>query len=87
MVNDDGTPRELPSDALAPDEEAVQAEQARQIERAIDQLPHDLKTALILTAMEGLSHNDAAQRLGISPKAVETRVHRARKRLRASQEH
>jgi RNA polymerase sigma-70 factor (ECF subfamily) len=81
MVNEDGTSREFPSDTVAPDEAIVQAERGRQVEQAIDQLPHDLKTALILTALEGLSHIDAAQRLGITPKAVETRVHRARKRL------
>ena len=36
---------------------------------------------LLLCAIDGLSHADAALALGISPKAVETRLYRARARL------
>src|SRR6478736_2354956 len=51
------------------------------LEKAIKELPHDLRTALLLFAVEGRSQQECAELLGISAKAVETRVYRARKRL------
>jgi RNA polymerase sigma factor CnrH len=51
------------------------------LETAVAQLPRALKDPLVLTALEGLSHREAAEFLGINPKAVETRIYRAKKRL------
>ena len=51
------------------------------LDRAIAALPAALKGALVLTALEGLSHADAGAVLGLSAKAVEARVARARRRL------
>lgn len=48
---------------------------------AIAALPANLKEPLILTAVDGLSQAEAATVLGISEKAVEVRVYRARKAL------
>lgn len=48
---------------------------------AISALPRKLKEPLILTALEGLSHRDAGEILGVSAKAVEVRVYRARQKL------
>jgi RNA polymerase sigma-70 factor (ECF subfamily) len=53
----------------------------RRLESAITKLPRALKEPLILTALEGLSHKEAAELLGISAKAVEVRVYRAKRRL------
>ncbi len=53
----------------------------KRLESAIAALPAQLKEPLILTALEGLSHKEAGDILEISPKAVETRVYRAKKRL------
>lgn len=44
-------------------------------------LPQSLKEPLLLTLFEGLSHKEAALVLGVSPKAVETRIYRARQIL------
>jgi len=52
------------------------------LDRAIAGLPRALKEPLLLTAFEGLSQSDAGRELGISAKAVETRVYRARKALK-----
>lgn len=57
-----------------------QAELAR-INNAIAALPGNLKDVLVLRAIEGMSQADAAQTLGISEKAVETRLYRARNKL------
>lgn len=51
------------------------------LDSAISALPGNLKEPLILTTLEGLSHRDAGEILGISAKAVEVRVYRARQRL------
>ncbi len=81
LVQDVGKPVDLPSGAAAPDEAAGNQERLRAVDAAIDVLPHNLKIALLLTAIEGLSHLEAAGRLGVTVKTVETRVYRARKRL------
>ena len=52
-----------------------------QATRAIATLPPKLKEPLILTAIDGLSQFETAAVLGISEKAVETRIARARKAL------
>jgi RNA polymerase sigma-70 factor (ECF subfamily) len=51
------------------------------LEKAIAELPFKLRTPLILTALEGMSHQEAGRILGVSAKAVELRVYRARRLL------
>jgi len=45
---------------------------------AIDSLPPDYRTALVLHDVEGLSNPDIAESLAISLPAVKSRVHRSR---------
>ena len=70
------------ADAAPTPEEAVQsqAELAR-IHAAIAALPGNLKDVLVLRGIEGISQAEAAQILGVSEKAVETRLYRARNKL------
>lgn len=49
---------------------------------AIARLPASLKDVLILCTVEGLSQQETAMTLGISVKAVETRLYRARQKLK-----
>ena len=51
------------------------------LDKEIQKLPHKLKTALILFAVEEYSQEKCAEILGVSIKTVETRVYRARKIL------
>lgn len=69
----------------APDPESAlgSARGVAAIRRAIAALPAQLKEPLILCAIEGLSQDEAAQVLGTSRKAVETRIYRARQKLSA----
>lgn len=53
---------------------------------ALDLLSPTLKSAVVLTALSGLSCEEAAVVLGTSPGAVAVRLHEARKRLRAALE-
>ncbi len=47
----------------------------------IARLPDNLRTPLILCTIEDMSHKQAADILKISPKAIETRIYRARQSL------
>lgn len=60
------------------DERALQGELRDVLEKAIDALPADYRTALVLHDVEGLSNPDIADTLGISLPAVKSRVHRSR---------
>jgi len=53
----------------------------KRLEEAIGSLPRNLREPLMLTMLEGLSHKDAGETLGINAKAVETRVYRAKRQL------
>jgi RNA polymerase sigma-70 factor (ECF subfamily) len=66
----------IPADIAVADRQRLQA-----VAKAIPALPRQLKEPLILCAVDGLSQADAAFVLGISEKAVETRIRRARARL------
>jgi RNA polymerase sigma-70 factor (ECF subfamily) len=48
------------------------------LQQAIDGLPPDYRTALVLHDVEGLSNPDIAEALNISLPAVKSRVHRSR---------
>jgi RNA polymerase sigma-70 factor (ECF subfamily) len=60
------------------DEQALQGELRDVLQRAIDGLPADYRTALVLHDIEGLSNPDIAEALNISLPAVKSRVHRSR---------
>ena len=70
------------ADTGATPEEALQsqAELAR-IHAAIAMLPMTLRQVLLLRTIEGMSQAETAQVLGVSEKAVETRLYRARGKL------
>lgn len=53
----------------------------QQMQRALVDLPDTLKGPLLLSALEGRSHAEIAAILGVTTKAVETRIARARRRL------
>jgi RNA polymerase sigma-70 factor (ECF subfamily) len=60
-----------------------QAEALAAMATAIDRLPHDLKTTLLLHHYEHLGYREISQIAGCSERGVETRLYRARQYLRA----
>ena len=58
------------------------AEITAELDKAIATLPPKLKSVFILREMEGLSTQECAEVLGISPGSVKVRLHRARLHLR-----
>lgn len=73
--------RHVPAPELTA-ESGEHEEQLEQLETAIATLPDGLKAPLLLAAIEGHSHKEAALILGMSAKAVEVRVYRAKQALR-----
>src|SRR5262249_1686710 len=72
----------LPSAEDSPDQALIRSETILQIRNAIDRLPHDLKTVLLLYEYESLSYAEIAAVLGCSVKAAEMKLYRARQSLR-----
>jgi RNA polymerase sigma factor (sigma-70 family) len=64
-------------------ETVSQRQELRRVERVIAELPFALKEPLLLRTIDGMSQAETAATLGISEKAVETRVRRARAQLSA----
>lgn len=87
-VADNLHPEEAPHQfrAWSPDPQrvALDGELRAQIELAIAALPEQLRVVVLLRDVEGLSTEETAAQLGISPGAVKVRLHRARLRLRAA---
>ncbi|MCK6460914.1 MAG: sigma-70 family RNA polymerase sigma factor, partial [Planctomycetes bacterium] len=65
-----------------PDAGAARGETRRLVRAAIDELPVRYREVLALRELEGLSYDEVAQVLGISIGTVESRLHRARARLK-----
>lgn len=72
----------VPEHGPTPGEFLQGAERAEAVREAVGQLPEELRAPLILAEYEELSHAEIGAILNCSPKAVETRIYRARKQLR-----
>lgn len=64
-----------------PEETAICRDEKHQLRQAIDQLPEDMRTALILSAVEGRKYEEIAQITGVASGTVKSRINRARQRL------
>ena len=72
----------VPDWSSLPDKEAVNAELREKLEDGIARLDPDLRAAVILRDVEGLSNSEAAEALDITVSALKSRLHRARVLLR-----
>jgi len=72
------------ADSAAPvDVAAADREQLALVQARIAALPANLQQVLVLRTLEGLSQAETAAILGVTEKAVETRLYRARQQLAA----
>jgi RNA polymerase sigma-70 factor, ECF subfamily len=62
---------------------ALESERSRQVRRALSRLTADHRTVLALFSLDGLSHQEIAETLGIPEGTVWSRLHLARKKLSA----
>jgi len=67
---------------LTPDRMLAQKLLADRLQRALDSLPFDQRTAIVLREVDGLSYDEIAFSLGIAIGTVKSRLTRARQALR-----
>jgi len=68
-------------DRSSPFEAVAASEFERRIERALAAMPAASREVLLLVAVAGMDHSDAADICGITPEALRQRLHRAREML------
>ena len=84
MRTDGTAPDALPTRHPGPSSAALQEERAVAVRRAVAGLPEHQRTVLMLREFGGLSYRDIAEQLGLPRGTVESRVMRARERLRTA---
>ena len=67
-----------------PERAMAQREIFQLLEHAIDELPEDFRTVLMARVIEGMSIEETADFLGLRTETVKTRLHRARRLLKAA---
>ena len=72
-----------PAEGPSPDHALEQEESMAALAAAIERLPHELKVTLLLHHYEHLSYREIGAITKCSERGVETRLYRARQRLRA----
>ena len=68
---------------VGPDRILQQKELAARLQDALDALPFDQRTAIVLREVDGLSYDEIAFSLGVAVGTVKSRLTRARQTLRA----
>jgi len=66
-----------------PDRVLAQKELATRLQRALDSLPFDQRSVVVLREVDGLSYEEIAYSLGVAVGTVKSRLTRARQALRA----
>ncbi|WP_137752754.1 RNA polymerase sigma factor [Sphingopyxis sp. L1A2A] len=74
---------DVASEGPAPDAEAADRTELERVRAAMSRLAPNLREVLILRGVEDLSQLETAELLQVSEKTVETRLHRARAKLKA----
>lgn len=74
---------DVAGDSPATDVEAADRAELARVRNAIVELPGNLREIIVLRGIEELSQAETAEMLGVSEKTVETRLYRARAKLRA----
>ncbi len=77
-----GVAARLASDDVAPDEALARKEQGQILHRAIERLPFQQRTILLLKEIDGLSYEEISTTLDLPLGTVKSRLARARKSLR-----
>ncbi len=73
----------IAGDDAGPEEWAERRDLAARCEAALQLLPEEARTVVVLRDIEGLSTSEVAKLLGVSDNVVKVRLHRAHAKLRA----
>ena len=69
-------------DEGTPEKHAVRAELRRELNRAIQELPEDMRSAVVLRDIQGFAYDEIADALGVNVGTIKSRISRAREKLR-----
>ena len=69
-------------DEGTPEKHAVRAEMRRELNQAIQELPEDMRSAVVLRDIQGFSYDEIAEALGVNVGTIKSRISRAREKLR-----
>lgn len=84
MVDEDGEGMEdvlMPHDIATPDAELQTKQIAKAVNETVDALPEELRTAITLREIEGLSYEEIAQMMDCPIGTVRSRIFRAREAI------
>jgi RNA polymerase sigma factor (sigma-70 family) len=68
---------EVPDDARRPDRRAANDQAMQRLEDIVERLPPDLKDGFVMRYFQQMSHQEIAEQLGLTVRAVEKRIHKA----------
>lgn len=73
---------ETPSEDLSPDEEVSERERREKVQAVLSDLPPDQSEVVVLSYIEGLSHSEIAEKLGLPLGTVKSRMRLAYQKIR-----
>jgi RNA polymerase sigma-70 factor (ECF subfamily) len=82
LANQQAAGSDLPEAPRSPEAEAEGTEVQVEVQRALLELPEDLRVAIVLYDIEGVAYGEIARALDIPEGTVKSRIHRARRALR-----
>ena len=82
--DDEASIQEPAASSPTPDDQMDHGERLRIIESALATLPLDLREAILLFTYQDMSYAEIAEATRCTPKAVETRIYRARQILKSA---
>jgi RNA polymerase sigma-70 factor (ECF subfamily) len=82
-ISEDGeTAREIPDERYMPETDMKRKRIRDAIQQAVNELPTDYRSVIVLRDLEGLSNNEVGDALKLSVPAVKSRLHRGRMMMR-----
>lgn len=81
-TGDGDMPLEIPDYRYNPEKMMKQRELREALQKAVDNLPPDYRSVVVLRDLEGLSNEEVSKVLNLSVAAVKSRLHRGRLELR-----
>ena len=66
----------------APEKHAIQAEVRKSLHAAIQDLPEDMRSAIVLRDIQGLAYDEIAEALDVNVGTIKSRISRGREKLR-----
>jgi RNA polymerase sigma-70 factor, ECF subfamily len=82
QFGDPDSEKDVPDTRPHPEDEALASEFRDVLNKALERLPDEYRTALILCDMEGFSYAEAAEAMDCPEGTVRSRLHRARQSVR-----